>query len=60
MSLFEPASGSASAAHDRAEPPLRNGTIKPLMTVVALASVAAVTLAWVGLLLRGGLWLIGK
>ena len=60
MSVIEPGSGSASAADDFADSPQRSGKIKSLMTAVALASVAAVSLAWVGLLLRGALWLIGK
>jgi len=47
--------GAAVSAADR-----RSGKIRFLTTAVALAGVVAVTLAWVGLLLRGALWLIGK
>ena len=60
MSLIEPASGSASTADDFAHSPRRSGKMKSLMTGVALASVVAATLAWVGLLFRGAPWLIGK
>ena len=47
--------GTAVSVADR-----RSGKIKSFITAAALIGVVAVTLAWVGLLLRGALWLIGK
>jgi hypothetical protein len=59
MSLIEEASGAATAAERRNEPPKRvSGTISDLMTAIVAMGVATITLGWVALLVRGAVWLV--
>ena len=55
MSLIERASTRATAAGRRDEPPQ---PVSVLVTAIVATSIAAVTLGWVALLLRGAAWLI--
>ena len=59
MSLIQEASGTATVAELRDEPPPRvGGAISGLVTAIVATGIAAVTLGWVALLLRGAVWLI--
>jgi hypothetical protein len=59
MSLIEEASGAATAAERRDEPPQRvSETISDLMMVIVATGIAVITLGWVALLVRGAVWLV--
>ena len=59
MSLIEEASGAATAAERRDEPPKRiGGAISDLMMVIVAIGIVVITLGWVALLVRGAVWLV--
>jgi hypothetical protein len=58
MSLIEEVSGAAStAAHRDHLQQWRRRVIKVFATVIGMTGVAAVTLGWAALLVRGAVWL---
>jgi hypothetical protein len=59
MSLIEGVSGAATAAEQRDEAPQsRSGAINVFITVIGMTGIAAVTLGWAALLVRGAVWLV--
>jgi hypothetical protein len=59
MSLIEEASGAATTAERRYEPPQRvSEAISDLMMVIVATGIAVITLGWVALLVRGAVWLV--
>jgi len=59
MSLIEEASGAATTAERRDEPPQRvREAISNLMMVIVATGIAVITLGWVALLVRGAVWLV--
>ena len=55
MSLIERASTRAAAAERHDEPPR---PVSVLVTAIVASGIAAVTLGWAALLVRGAVWLI--
>jgi hypothetical protein len=59
MLLIQEASGTATAAELRDEPPQQiRGVISGLVTGIVATGIVTVTLGWIVLLVRGAVWLI--